>query len=540
MSAHSTPRKRGRPPITKNYENPMESPMAHSSIAVQKLGKPNFIKPMMKVDMITPKKRKQSASSPTSFSSSLNSIDSSSHTHDDHSPLLTHSGRYRGVILNTPMKNNNNHTNNISLTPDSSSLMSTPRHPTIKNNHNHNTEPISNINSQESSIFSSAKISYPTNSPIKNHFMDSYLQPSTQITPSTSAKRFSLSLNINSSGKASIGPELFNKSQANNNEIISKSNDHVTKLLKQMNYNKLKSNDERQDLKIESSLTTTQEDDHILKIPKTPKFNSNNSNAHTLKTGFTPIFTLDQLLSPSREIPTTNSPDQRHQIPPHLSLPSDAIKTNNKNNFLTSKLAFKTANDGGDPILINDDTLAVHTNTNSTFTSPKVILPTFNTPPSFMNLGSPNGLLFSPFNRKRNSSILMPETSNNLMENVLKTTTTTTNSNNNNNNINNNINNNSKNKDKDGKKRMDPPKTPKFNDEMLVRNNIFWSPYIQTLMENNKLNSNSNKYIHDIFSPPQQHVTNDDLLPHIDPKSDSNTNNGDDARLALKNLINDA
>lgn len=566
MSSQSTPRKRGRPPLTKNYDNPMESPMAHSSIAVQKLGGPNFIKPMMKVDMMTPKKRKQqngspppSASSSSSFSNNGTETSTTHHENDHNNSLLTHSGRYRGVILNTPLKNNHNHNYNnnnnnanTSLTPDSSSQMSTPHMNNKYINHNNSTEQRSNMDSQQSSIFSSAKKN--SNSPTKNQYMDAYLETSTEFSSSTSKNKFSLSLNINSNGKASIGPVSLNndnnisQQQQQQDHHPPKLNNHIIDLLKQMKYNNLKENTVNklnQEIVIEpppTSASSSNNDNQVFKIPKTPKFDNNN---HTLRTGFTPLFTLDKLLSPSRDISTTNvsnasKTEPTYNIPPQLSLPSDVTEKNNKNMLLNTKLAFKVANDSGDPILMNEDSTRTNINSNSSFTSPKITVPTFNTPPSFMNLGSPNGLFFSPFNKKRNPSILMPETSNGLMDNFLKN-----NSNNDNNDANANENNNSHTNDHENHNEtrlMEPPKTPKFNDEMLIRNNVPWSPYIQTLLENNnKTNSQSNKYIHDIFSPPQQQNINDDSNPlnHIDHKSDINNNNSDDARFALRNLINE-
>lgn len=577
MSSQSTPRKRGRPPLTKNYENPLESPMAHSSIAVQKLGGPNFIKPMMKVDMVTPKKRKQQSGSPPPSASSFTETTHTHHENDHNSSLLTHSGRYRGIILNTPLKNssatsttNNSNNANTSLTPDSSSQMSTPHLSHITNsthNHNSGTEPRSNTNSQQSSIFSSAK--KPSHSPVKNDYMDSYLQTSTQFTPSTSKNKFSLSLNINSNGKASIGPVLF-KDDNNNvptqqgHSNPTKPNNHVLDLLKQMKYNKLKENTKNksnEETAIEpppTSASSSNNDNHVFKVPKTPKSSNNNNNNnnyspgnnHTLRTGFTPLFTLDKLLSPSRDISAANATnaskiEQTYNTLPQLSLPSGVTEKNNKNMLLNNKLAFKTAkNDNGDPILMNDDSSSLHINSmNSSFTSPKVMIPTFNTPPSFMNLGSPNGLFFSPFNKRRNPSILMLETSNGLMDNILKG------NDNNNNNIEHEHNHENNSDRENERKMMEPPKTPKFNDEMLMRNNVPWSPYIQNLLDNNnnnnKINSQTNKYIHDIFSPSQrQQNTNDDLDPltniaHKSENNDLSNNNSDDARLALRNLINE-
>ncbi|AQZ17022.1 MSA2 (YKR077W) and MSA1 (YOR066W) [Zygosaccharomyces parabailii] len=84
-------RRRGRPPITKDYANPMESPMAHSSLKMQKQGAQGFSRPMMKVGSVTP--------SPRNRSSSNSGTESCSNPGS-----TTKKGRYRGVILSTPTK----------------------------------------------------------------------------------------------------------------------------------------------------------------------------------------------------------------------------------------------------------------------------------------------------------------------------------------------------------------------------------------------------------------------------------------------------
>ncbi|CUS24808.1 LAQU0S20e00342g1_1 [Lachancea quebecensis] len=49
MSESGGRRKRGRPPLTKTYANPMDSPMAQTSLKMQKLASAAFSKPLMKV-----------------------------------------------------------------------------------------------------------------------------------------------------------------------------------------------------------------------------------------------------------------------------------------------------------------------------------------------------------------------------------------------------------------------------------------------------------------------------------------------------------
>ncbi|KAL3233561.1 hypothetical protein RNJ44_03601 [Nakaseomyces bracarensis] len=81
-----TKRRRGRPQLTKDYADPLQSPMAHSSMQVQRQGKKSFAKPMMKVVATpSPKKRRMS-------------------NVDVQSPSVTKKGRHRGTILSSPMK----------------------------------------------------------------------------------------------------------------------------------------------------------------------------------------------------------------------------------------------------------------------------------------------------------------------------------------------------------------------------------------------------------------------------------------------------
>ncbi|EJS41685.1 YOR066W [Saccharomyces arboricola H-6] len=81
-------KKRGRPPITKDYPNPLQSPMAHSSMQVQKQGPRSFAKPLMKVGQCSPSPNKRRLS-----------VD-----HHHNLAATTRKGRYRGVLLSTPTK----------------------------------------------------------------------------------------------------------------------------------------------------------------------------------------------------------------------------------------------------------------------------------------------------------------------------------------------------------------------------------------------------------------------------------------------------
>lgn len=96
-------KKRGRPPITKDYPNPLQSPMAHSSMQVQKQGPHSFAKPLMKVGQSSPSPNKRRLS-----------ID-----HHHNLAATTRKGRYRGVLLSTPTKKSSTNGSTPISTPSS-------------------------------------------------------------------------------------------------------------------------------------------------------------------------------------------------------------------------------------------------------------------------------------------------------------------------------------------------------------------------------------------------------------------------------------
>ncbi|CCK72810.1 Msa1p KNAG_0L01910 [Huiozyma naganishii CBS 8797] len=87
----TTPKKRGRPPIIKDYANPLESPMARNSLAVQRQGAKVFAKPTMKVAGV-PRARKHSSEQ---VQEQLGL---------EHPPVLSKKRRHTGVLLNTPVR----------------------------------------------------------------------------------------------------------------------------------------------------------------------------------------------------------------------------------------------------------------------------------------------------------------------------------------------------------------------------------------------------------------------------------------------------
>lgn len=135
----STQRKRGRPTIMKHYDNPMESPMAHLSLKMQKIDTNSLAKPTMKVginsirDLNNPNststnnailKKNNNFSNVNNSNSSRSSRSSSSSSSCDnklldndndnnlHTPIKK---KGKNIMLQTPISNNkllNSHTNN--------------------------------------------------------------------------------------------------------------------------------------------------------------------------------------------------------------------------------------------------------------------------------------------------------------------------------------------------------------------------------------------------------------------------------------------
>ncbi|CCH58719.1 hypothetical protein TBLA_0A09320 [Henningerozyma blattae CBS 6284] len=80
-------RRRGRPPLTKTYADPLQSPMAHSSQQVQRLGTLGFTKPLMRVPAAAPSPLRHTRRADTPRTPHRS---------------LTKKGRFRGVLLATP------------------------------------------------------------------------------------------------------------------------------------------------------------------------------------------------------------------------------------------------------------------------------------------------------------------------------------------------------------------------------------------------------------------------------------------------------
>ncbi|SMN17891.1 similar to Saccharomyces cerevisiae YOR066W MSA1 Activator of G1-specific transcription factors, MBF and SBF [Maudiozyma saulgeensis] len=454
-SPEKSTRKRGRPPITKNYANPLESPLAQSSMKVQKQGTHVFSKPMMKVGQLTPSSKKRR-------NSNAGRLHSESTQHSN-SPLkeglagtsprkdnmvkkmgTTKNGRYRGIILTTPNKTSSHSANSPPRDKNKLSEMNKPKLAP-------NGAPLTPITdkSETMNVMSEKKNEHSVN--------------------------FSLSLNINSNGKATIGSSPNGSVKQGQLYQIKdfvapiKQDSNFQKkdvlfLLKKMKTHTLSkhkksviSNDNISNvkhlsvpkngpLKLEkafSSGSITNESnsssrekvtDSKTLIPCTPPapgpMSPGNFFNTQWKTGLTPNINGSLgILSPFRM-----SLGNNHSV--GVTSQNWNTKVNNciDEQFVTDKSensiskieplddnSKKASVDGskqygfkyfvGDPLLLNDDSeigeqvWQENINIRSNVLSPEHSK-VFNTPPSFVNFGSPGSLLFSPPTQRRNSSLL--------------------------------------------------------------------------------------------------------------------------------------
>lgn len=457
---NQAPRKRGRPPITKDYANPLESPMAHSSLRVQRQGTQNFSKPLMKVGQVTPtsKKRRQSNSGYLSNDGNHDSpmkegLAGSSPSSNSMVSYLgtTKKGRYRGIILSTPVKNSNFKSSN-----ENARYLSTPT---------------SKEHPSKSHILKSSPLEAP-------------LTPftcSNDIVNGQSEKKqiidfnFSLSLNINSNGKATIGSSPVSKilkdscvkqlsSPIKRNTVPSLQKKDVLFLLKKMKIDasyKIDNSDQKLMATNFTDTTTLTADDVLpTRLEKAfnddseQKLNPNNKNYQAstmvpstppppspmspsnffnfqMKTGLTPNFNGSfGVLSPFRI--TLN----HNQLPPVSSLTQNSKSVDNatvvkpiesnaskngtkiiqpglsKQSNIDTRKQYVFKHSVGDPLLLNDESvLGDHGWQENISLKANLMSPghsmAFNTPPSFLNFGSPGSLLFSPPTQRRDSSILV-------------------------------------------------------------------------------------------------------------------------------------
>lgn len=386
-------RKRGRPQITKEYTNPLESPMAHSSMKVQKLGASSFSRPMMKVGQVNPSPRIRRTSSSSGAAGSETPLSG---------PGSTAKGRYRGKLLTTPTKRP---TVNRSCTPSS-------------------------VSSSSDSIFhSSSKMSLKSSPPVAAY------DCSEDKVQDEDFQQFKFSLTIGENGRASIAgsspqtspikenakvrkPEVT--TGASQTTISTSEKSRVLSLLKQMRNSTVSQKKglapEVQDESFKSNNETSMSMSmsSIIKSPQPP---STPRTSFAMRTGFTPNTSVDQVLLDIVSTPKAGlySGNEGHLM--NLGLPSNVVTFSPKNRIplrknqegkvLQDKLeaqrqqyVFKFSS--ADPLLLTDDVEGNWAEViyNQSQGSPKHHL-CFNTPPSWVNWGSPRA--FSPQRQDSNT-----------------------------------------------------------------------------------------------------------------------------------------
>ncbi|CAI4051404.1 Msa1p SKDI_15G2190 [Saccharomyces kudriavzevii IFO 1802] len=425
-------KKRGRPPITKDYPNPLQSPMAHSSMQVQKQGSRGFAKPLMKVGQCSPSPNKRRPS-----------ID-----HHHNLAVTTRKGRYRGVLLSTPTKKSGT---------GGSTPISTPSSNDSYNN---------TVFSESRKTFLQSSPPIMTSSPGFQKKSDFYAFPSPD--------QFKLSLTITESGKAVIaGSSPFsplsktshsltntNDKKFLRNEKIRKSSNKTTpkfekkrilSLLKQMKNDKdcrtfsevcpvkpgrsdivdpelptiietsaSPGNGIRNNIALLSRPPQSPPPSAQLMPPSTPK------SSLQFRTGFTPNVALNHVsLNDTLPKPATNAACFKNNSSNHNNSVSNNIADANALLTLTSspgvflsprnkmlpkptstsseqqqEFVFKFSS--GDPLLLTDDADGNWPELLFNISNTPRRQKCFNTPPSWINFGSPG--LFSP---PRSSNIMV-------------------------------------------------------------------------------------------------------------------------------------
>lgn len=441
-------RRRGRPQLTKDYADPLQSPMAHSSMQVQRQGKKSFAKPMMKVVATpSPKKRRMS------------------NVELHVSPSVTKKGRHRGTLLSSPMKG------------DSS-----------------NSTPVSTPTSNSSNYFSVSRNTLQSSPPMM--FSSPLTKGVRPFTPHDGGdgKNLKLALTVNEKGEAVISGAgkidstassdaasalKFFTADSNNHDNKNDKNEHfdiesedrssnntekafdkkeVLSLLKKMNFNIQQKTNRRNSTVIENQEQVQeqkfeeQQDNILPKISlngQDPKSPCTPRSTFQFKTGFTPKFgynsvLADEFTSPkfarrlashenqvsvnisSPEHNLTLTPRSRRNLRSMDSLPFNQLLGSNSQqsqekqltrtpitNVESSDSQYVFKFSGGDPLLITEDSDGnwpdvVYHQFSSSPRKSKV----FNTPPSWINFGSPGP--FSPL--RRNSSTIQATT--NLMKTI--------------------------------------------------------------------------------------------------------------------------
>lgn len=432
-------RKRGRPPITKDYTNPLESPMAHSSMKVRKLGAQNFSRPLMKVGQFTPSPRnRRTSSSSSSGSDSTNLLGPGS---------TTKKGRYRGVILTTPTKRSNSISNAANCTPSSTpstndSIFHSTSRMTLKSSPPISTSPLlasggakgmSHCDTAQQFKFAltigengRATIagSSPVSSPTKVNIPQKELRSSNdnsgvtglQNSISTYEKKRVLSL-LKRMRNNTTNPNKHSNSTKPYGRVNQTLNDKLPTALVQ---NELSSNNElpySPDFKPLS--TNSNQFAANMSAPKSPQPPSTPRTSFAMRTGFTPNVGIDQVLLDIVSSPKAGliAGNDSHII--NFGHPSNIVTLSPRNRPISrttssqqqqqqqqqqeQQFVFKFSS--ADPLLLTDD---VEGNWSEIIYSHLQASPRrqicFNTPPSWMNLGSPRA--FSP-QRQDSNTILV-------------------------------------------------------------------------------------------------------------------------------------
>lgn len=434
-------RKRGRPPITKDYKNPLESPMAHSSLKVQKLGAQSFSRPMMKVGQFTPSPRNRRTSSSSSCSNSAGNLGSGSNPDDlsSSAPCST-KGRFRGVLLTTPTK----------------------RHTGVSSS--------STPSSNDSMFHSSSRMTLRSSPPMSSSPLSVAIEGKMGSHCDT-AQLFKFALTIGENGRATIAGSsplstpAKEVPRASNNEISEKTNldntsnvtnqntyekKRVLSLLRQMRNGTSNSRAPKKTLNSSNGRPTIVKPSHdvfrevnshkeqsshlrvprgvdsvtnqlspSVYIPKSPTFPSTPRTSFPIRTGLTPNIGIDQVLldivsSPRAGILAGNdnhvitlSPRGRSLV--KCTSSSGTAQQSQQESQQESQqqqqqqqFVFKFSS--ADPLLMTDDiegnwSEAIYNHLQS---SPRHQI-CFNTPPSWVNLGSPRA--HTP--QRRNSNAIL-------------------------------------------------------------------------------------------------------------------------------------
>ncbi|GAV51927.1 hypothetical protein ZYGR_0AF03990 [Zygosaccharomyces rouxii] len=478
-------RKRGRPPITKDYANPLESPMAHSSLRMQRQGAQVFQRPTMKVGSVTPSPKNRSFSN-----SGIGNGGGNANMGNNGNSTIVESGsqpgsstkktRYRGVILSTPTKwpagGRNDTTTGSTGTPtpsSSDSVFCSASKLALKSSPPLSTSPLKDENDEN------------VNSHMKNRFPNA--KGAGPNFPSSSAsQQFKFSLTIGENGRASIAgsssqdstPCKSDRSQQPRSDGQDNREDlglptfekrKVLTLLKQMRNdgpppspsnavsrvkkpkNKHKKQSSLPEVELPPILETNPITNAASKTPKVPPIWSQSpqppstpKTSFAIRTGFTPNIGIDQVLldvvtSPKSAgpmenplnygylsnmislSPKTKTPEssqqgqsqrqsqqahqesqQRQQEQQEQQQQKDEEQQKQKQQT-QQQFVFKFSS--ADPLLLTDDADGNWSEViyNHLQNSPRPQI-CFNTPPSWVNFGSPRAGGFTPQMRRDSTS----------------------------------------------------------------------------------------------------------------------------------------